>query len=261
MTSPNKPLILVCNDDSVYAKGIKELVEVASEFGEIVVVAPDKPQSAKSHSVTLEHPIFFKPTDNFGGHTAYKCSGTPADCVKLAIHQILKRKPDFIISGINHGSNSSVNVLYSGTLAATIEGCMHTIPSIGFSLLSFESDADFNPAKPFIRKILHHVVTNSLPPGTCLNVNIPNIEAEKFKGIKVCRQTKGVWAEEFNESKHPSGRFNYYWLTGKYINLEPDATDTDIWALENDYVAVVPIQIDLTDYKNFQKLTILEQNN
>lgn len=249
-----RPLILVTNDDSVYSKGIKELVEVAKFFGEVIVVGPDKPQSAKSHSVTLEEPMFLNPTSNFGDTKAYKCSGTPADCVKIALHEILEVKPDLVLSGINHGSNSSVNVFYSGTLAATIEGCLHGIPSIGLSITSYEPDADFTLAKKVTAEIIEKVLKSGLEKGTCLNVNIPYILENESKGIKICRQTKGIWAEEFNKRTHPLRNKDYYWLTGKYINFEIDKTDTDIWALENNYIAVVPLQIDLTDYKSLETM-------
>jgi len=249
-----KPLILVSNDDSVYSKGIKELVEVASQFGEVIVVAPDKPQSAKSHSVTLEEPLFLSTTSNFGNIKAFKCSGTPADSVKLAIHEVLNRKPDLVLSGINHGSNSSVNVFYSGTLAATIEGCLHGIPSIGLSLTTYEANADFTLAKLYTAQIIEKVLKFGLEKGTCLNVNIPYISVNEAKGIKVCRQTKGIWAEEFNKREHPLRKTNYYWLTGKYINFEPEQTDTDIWALENNYAAVVPLKIDLTKYESIETM-------
>lgn len=254
MENKQRPLILVSNDDSIYAKGIKSLIEVAKEYGDVIIVAPDKPQSAKSHSVTLDVPLFCKKVDNFEGVEAYKCSGTPADCIKIALHEILDRKPDLIISGINHGSNSSVNVIYSGTLAATIEGCLHGIPSIGFSLLSYDPDADFQASKIYASKIIKQTLSNDLDNGTCLNVNIPNLKYDNINGIQICKQTKGVWAEEFNKRKHPTRDINYFWLTGKYINLEPNSTDTDIYALENGYVAVVPIQIDLTAYQSIEKI-------
>jgi 5'-nucleotidase len=250
----NRPLILVSNDDSVYSKGIKELVEVAKKFGEVIVVAPDSPQSAKSHSVTLEAPLFIKETTNFGEIKAFKCSGTPADSVKIAIHEILKRKPDLILSGINHGSNSSVNVFYSGTIAAAVEGCLHGIPSIGLSLTTYDPNADFSLAKKYSTEIIEKVLKYGLDKGTCLNVNIPYISDNEAKGIKICRQTKGIWAEEFNKSVHPSRKTDYYWLTGKYINFEPDQDDTDIWALENNFAAIVPMQIDFTDYKSLEKM-------
>ena len=249
-----KPLILISNDDSVYAKGIKELVEIAKQFGEVVVVAPDKPQSAKSHSVTLGAPIMYKKITRFGDIEAYKCTGTPADCVKIALFTILKRKPDLILSGINHGANYSVNLLYSGTVAAAVEGALHNIPSIALSIDSHESEADFTLAKKYSTEIIEKTLQNGLDDKICLNVNIPDIELEQAKGIKICRQTKGVWAEDFIERKHPTIPFSYHWLTGKFHNQEPDNQETDVWAIDNNYAAIVPLQIDLTSYKMLDKM-------
>ncbi len=249
-----KPLILISNDDSIYSKGIRELVEVAKEFGEVIVVAPSKPQSAKSHSVTLEEPLTIKETNVFGDVKAYKCSGTPADCVKLALHHILDRKPDLLISGINHGANYSVNLIYSGTLAAAIEGFMHGINSIGLSVDSHKPDADFTIAKKYSKKIIKSVLENKLDSKICLNVNFPDIEPNQVKGVKICRQTKGAWAEEFVELTHPHTKKSIYWLTGTFKNLEPQNTDTDVWAINNNYIPIVPVQIDFTNYKIMQEM-------
>ena len=250
-----KPLILVSNDDSIYAKGIKVMVEIAKKFGDVVVVAPDKPQSAKSHSVTLDAPLTYKAVNIFGDEIeAYKCSGTPADCVKMAIHQILDRKPDLVLSGINHGANYSINLLYSGTMAAAIEGHIHGIPAIALSILSYEEDADFSLAEKHGSEIVKKVINNGLSQDICLNVNIPYINENETAGIKVCRQTKGIWAEEFVERKHPKHDEPYYWLTGKYTNLEPNNPETDIWAIDNNYIAIVPLQIDFTNYPMLEDL-------
>ncbi len=247
-----KPLILISNDDSVFAKGIQTIVEIAKEFGEVVVVAPDSPQSAKSHAVTLTAPIYYEKTSVFGNIEAYKCSGTPADSVKMALFKILDKKPDLLISGINHGANYSTNLIYSGTLAAAIEGFMHNIPSIAFSVDSHDPDADFSIAEKYSRKIIKEVLEKNTE--VCLNVNFPDIKLDEINGSKICRQTKGSWAENFVEMKHPRSQEPFYWLTGNYINKEPEKTDTDVWAVENNYVAIVPIQIDFTNYKMMKEM-------
>jgi len=250
----DKPLILISNDDSVYSDGIKVLVEIAQQFGEVIVVAPDSPQSAKSHSVTLSNPIFLRKTTNFGNVEAYKCSGTPADSVKIALHEVLKRKPDLILSGINHGSNTSVNIFYSGTMAATIEGCLHDIPSIGLSITTYDPDVDFDLCRSIIPQIIAKVLENGLEKGTCLNVNIPHIKLADSKGIKLCKLTSGIWAEEFNKRTHPSQKREYFWLTGKYVNFEEEQQNTDVWAIENNYTAIVPVKIDMTNYEEIEKM-------
>ena len=249
-----RPLILISNDDSIYSKGIKELIEVAKQFGKVIVVAPDKPQSAKSHSVTLDAPITINKITRFGDVEAYKCSGTPADCVKMAIYQVLDRKPDLVLSGINHGANYSVNLIYSGTVAVATEALMHSIPSIAFSVTTHDSDADFTLAKKYIHEIIEKIIKAGLNPKTCLNVNIPDIELEKAQGIKICTQTKGVWSEEFIKREHPTINKSYYWLTGEFSNLEPDNKKTDVWAINNNYIAIVPLQIDFTNYPMLEDL-------
>ncbi len=255
----NKPLILISNDDSIFSQGINILVEVAKKFGEVIVVAPDSPQSAKSNALTLEIPLFVREIDIFEDVKAYKCSGTPADCVKIAINQILKRKPDLVLSGINHGSNTSVNILYSGTVAAAMEGCIHEINSIAFSITTYDTNIDFELAKNHCEKIIKYVMENNLENGTCLNVNIPHIKLHDSKGIKVCRQTKGMWAEEFEKRTHPRNNRDYYWITGTFVNLAKDETDNDIWAVKNNYTAVVPIKIDLTNYLEINRIkSVLE---
>jgi 5'-nucleotidase len=249
-----KPLILISNDDSIYAKGISALVEIAKQFGDIVVVAPDSPQSAKSHSITLDKPLTYQKSDIFGNEIqAFAVSGTPADCVKFALNSLLNKKPNLILSGINHGSNASVNLIYSGTVAAAIEGAMHNISSIALSLDSHNPNADFDAAKFFAKKIISQTLKN-YDDKICLNVNIPKIPKNQIKGIKFCKQTRGAWFEEFVNIPHPNKNTNYFWLTGKYVNFEPQSKDTDIWAIENNYVSVVPIKIDFTDYKNLEKI-------
>ncbi len=239
-----KPLILITNDDGVMAPGIRHLVKFMLELGEVVVVAPDKPQSGMGHAVTITLPIRLEKITVDGGHDEYSCSGTPVDCVKLAVNKVLKRKPDLLVSGINHGANSSISVIYSGTMSAAIEGAMENIPSIGFSLLDYRFDADFNQAKKYIQQIASNVLKHGLPKGICLNVNIPAIKEEEIKGVKVCRQARGNWEEEFDHRQDPRGK-DYYWLTGRFA-LHENSNETDEWALKNQYISVVPTQFDFT---------------
>ena len=241
-----RPLILVANDDGISAQGIRNLIRIMNDFGDVVVVAPDSPQSGKGHAITIEATIRCdKVTIEKGPQIEYSCSGTPVDCVKLAVNQLLDRKPDLCVSGINHGSNSSINVIYSGTMSAAVEGALEGIPSIGFSLLDYAHNADFSEAEQYIRKITKKVLEIGLDDGVCLNVNIPKrIEGEEIKGLKVCRQANANWEEEFEERIDPKGR-TYYWLTGKFVNYDK-GTDTDEWALANHYVSVVPVQFDVT---------------
>jgi 5'-nucleotidase len=253
MVKSDKPLILVTNDDGLEAKGLKELVEVVRPMGRVVVVAPSEAQSGMSHAITVKNPLRMKKMREEPDLLMYKCNGTPVDCVKLACNQLLKEKPDLLVSGINHGSNSSTSVFYSGTLGATLEGCINEITSIGFSLLSLESDADFTATKSIARKIILKVLENGLPHSVCLNVNVPNGSSDEIKGIKICRQNRGFWREEFDKRTDPMGR-HYFWLTGYYHNSEPEAGDTDEWALRNNYVSVVPLQTDLTAYTMMDKI-------
>lgn len=242
-----KPLILITNDDGITAPGIRQLIEIMNEIGEVVVVAPDSPQSGKGHAVTLDSTLYISPrTIDNGPQTEYSCSGTPADCVKIAKHEILKCTPDLCVSGINHGSNSSINVIYSGTMSAAVEAGIEGIPAIGFSLLDVSWSADFSQAKDFIKQIALNVIKNGLPKGTILNVNIPKLKKNEIKGVKICRQAKARWIEEFDKRTNPQGR-DYYWLTGKFVN-EDKGEDTDEWALGNGYISVVPVQFDLTAY-------------
>jgi 5'-nucleotidase len=254
-----KPLILVTNDDGITAPGIRTLIKVMNTIGDVVVVAPDNPQSGMGHAITLDSTLHCKTEriDN-GPQTEYSTSGTPADCVKLAIHEILDRTPDICVSGINHGSNSSINVIYSGTMSAAIEAGIEGIPAIGFSLVNYSWDADFNPLEDYIKTITNNVLQNGLPEGVVLNVNFPKLEDKSFKGIKVCRQAKANWIEEFDKRKNPQGK-DYYWLTGKFVNLD-NGEDTDEWALSNDYVSVVPVQFDLTAHHFIQQLNSWDFN-
>jgi 5'-nucleotidase len=259
MESPEKPIILVTNDDGIFAPGITFLAKVASKFGRIIVVAPDKPQSGMGHAITINSTLRIQKTNYHNAEIEYACSGTPVDCVKMAVNHILKKRPDLVVSGINHGSNSSINVIYSGTMSAAIEGALEGTPSIGFSLCDYAMEADFTQAEKFVSKIIEESLKNKMPKGICLNVNIPKLKAEDFKGIKVVRQARANWVERFEERKDPYGR-DYYWLTGEFVNFEPESIDTDEWALANGYISVVPTQADLTahtsltELKNFEKI-------
>lgn len=254
-----KPLILITNDDGITAPGIRNLIEVMQEIGEIVVVAPDKPQSATGHSITINNTLYLNEvSDKNNPIKEISCSGTPVDCVKLAVSEILKQKPDLCVSGINHGSNSSINVIYSGTMSAAVEAGIEGIPAIGFSLLDYDWNADFNPAKKFIKKIAQEVLANGLPEGVVLNVNIPKLSANEIKGIKVCRQAKAIWQEKFDKRKTPQGR-DYYWLTGEFVNQDK-GDDTDEWALENGYISIVPVHFDLTAHHAMQQLNTWNLN-
>jgi 5'-nucleotidase len=253
----DRKLILVCNDDGITAPGIRNLIEVAREFGDVVVVAPDKPQSAMGHAITINATIRVHPMRS-DGILEYACSGTPVDCIKLAVNKILHRKPDLLVSGINHGSNASINVIYSGTMSAAMEGAMEGIPSIGFSLLDHSIDADFSAAKHYARIVIDQALNDQMPDGICLNVNIPSVSIEMIQGIKVCRQARANWEEEFDERKDPNGK-PYYWLTGVFKNFD-EGVDTDIWALENNYVSIVPCQFDITAHKVLQHYKNWEQN-
>ncbi|MDQ3535235.1 MAG: 5'/3'-nucleotidase SurE [Bacteroidota bacterium] len=241
----NKPLILVSNDDGITATGIRTLVEIMKELGEVIVVAPDSPQSGMGHAITIGNTLRLTETDIFEGLISYKCSGTPADCVKLAKHYVMKdRKPDLVVSGINHGSNTSISVLYSGTMSAAIEGAIEGMPSIGFSLCDYSSHADFSHTKEYVKKIAMQVLKNGLPKGVALNVNIPPKRNENIKGIKICRQARAKWQEEFDQRFDPNGR-RYFWLAGNFVNFDK-GEDNDEWAIANNYVSVVPCQFDMT---------------
>ncbi len=239
----SRPNILVVNDDGITAPGIKNLIEVMQELGNVVVVAPDGPQSGMGHAITIGKPLRFDKVELYEGVEMYKCSGTPVDCVKLAVNKIFKgKKPDLCVSGINHGLNNSINVIYSGTMSAAVEGAIEGIPSIGFSLDDYAENADFSHCKKYIKVICEEVLANGLPQATLLNVNFPN--GADLKGIKICRQANAKWAEEFDERKDPYQR-PYYWITGVFQNYDK-GEDTDVWALDHGFVSVVPVQFDLT---------------
>ena len=242
-----QPVILITNDDGITAPGIKNLVEAVKGLGKVVVVAPDKPQSGMGHAITIGTPLRLNKVENmFGEVEAWQTSGTPVDCVKLAVDKVLHRKPDLCLSGINHGANHSINVLYSGTMSAAMEAAIESIPSIGFSLLDYSFEADFSAAREYVFNIAKWVLTNNKEKRLLLNVNIPQLPAAKIKGVKVCRQADAKYKEDFNERKDPHGK-NYYWLTGEFLNFDK-GKDTDVWALKNGYVSVVPVQFDLTNY-------------
>jgi len=241
----SRPLILVCNDDGIHAPGIHALVAAVEMLGDIVVVAPDRPQSGMGHAVTIGEPLRINQKDGlFGKHKAFETTGTPVDCVKLAVDRILHRKPDLLVSGINHGSNSSINVIYSGTMSAAVEGAIEGIPSVGFSLCDYSHYADFTLASEVANKVSQNILKHGLMPGTLLNVNVPKIEAADFKGIKICRQSAAKWSENFEERIDPHQK-KYYWMTGEFKVLE-QSTDTDEWALANNFASMVPVQFDMT---------------
>jgi len=252
----SKPLILVTNDDGITAPGIAVLVHIAKTFGEVVVVAPDSPQSGQGHAITLESPLRLHPTELFTGVDAYECSGTPVDCVKLAKNVLLKdRQIDLCLSGVNHGSNASINIIYSGTMSAAMEAALEGINSIGFSLMEYGHGADFSHAVPYISDIISKVVEHGLYNPKLLNVNIPPRSQGHIKGVKICRQAKGYWEETFQEGEDPRGQ-KYYWLTGRFI-LDDAAPDSDIAATEAGYISVVPSHHDLTDYNALSHLEYL----
>ena len=246
-------LILLTNDDGLYAAGLRTLLEVIEEFGKVILVSTTESMSGMSQALTVKTPLRVKLLEENDRHRIYACNGTPTDCVKLAINQLVERAPDWLASGINHGSNASVSVLYSGTMAAAIEGCLYGINSVGFSLNSFSPAADFTVCKEYIRTVMNHLAANPLPVGVCLNVNIPAVKQGEIKGIRVCRQSKGNWQEEFEKRKDPSGK-TYYWLTGVFKNHEPEAEDTDEWAIANKYVSVVPVTVDMTAHSYIDEL-------
>jgi 5'-nucleotidase len=240
-----KPLILVSNDDGITSKGIRVLISVMKKLGEVVVVAPDSPQSGMGHAITIGETLRLYEEDIFEDVVAYKSSGTPADCVKLAKHYVLKdRTPDLVVSGINHGSNTSISVLYSGTMSAAIEGALEGLPSIGFSLCDFSSKAEFDHVEEWVEKIARQVLENGIPKGIALNVNFPHKQNEPIQGIKICRQADAKWQEEFKERFDPTGR-KYFWMAGNFVNFDK-GEDNDEWAIANNYVSIVPCQYDLT---------------
>ncbi|MEO9869106.1 5'/3'-nucleotidase SurE [Ekhidna sp.] len=242
-----KPLILVCNDDGITSRGIRKLINIVKELGEVVVVAPDSPQSGMGHAITVGDTLKLTKNDLFGDIEAYECSGTPADCIKLAKHYALKdRKIDLIVSGVNHGSNSSISVLYSGTMSAAIEGAIEGVPSIGFSLCDYDPSANMDHIDEYLRKVVEEALKNGIPKGIALNVNFPVHQKEPIRGIKVCRQANANWEEDFDERKDPYGR-TYFWMVGNFVNHDK-GEDNDEWALANNYISIVPCQFDMTGH-------------
>ncbi|KUF38702.1 5'/3'-nucleotidase SurE [Myroides marinus] len=248
-----KPLILVTNDDGITAPGMRALISVMKEIGEVVVVAPDSAQSGMGHAVTINNTLTLEKVNiDPEIEIEYACSGTPVDCVKIALGQILDRTPDLCVSGVNHGSNSSINVIYSGTMSAALEAGMSGIPAIGFSLLDFSWSADFEQIKPFIKKITTEALKHGIPKDIVLNVNFPKLPEQDIKGVKVCRQAKATWVENFDKRVSPHGK-EYYWLVGEFVNQDK-GEDTDEWALRNGYISIVPVQFDLTAHQVLERI-------
>ena len=245
-----KPLILVTNDDGIHAKGLRELVEVMQFFGDVVVISSEVSMSGKACGITVDQPLRAVPVEKIHGVPTFKCNGTPVDSVKLSFNSLFERTPDYVVSGINHGSNASISVIYSGTMGAAIEGGLHGVPSIGFSLDDYDSEADFSKAKLVVARVFQSVIENGIPAFTCLNVNIPKGKPE---GIKVCRQAHGKWMEEFEKRTDPHGR-EYHWLSGYFQNLDEETEDTDIFALENNFATVVPVRVDMTCYETKEQI-------
>jgi len=254
-----KPLILITNDDGHDAPGIHHLIALMKTLGEVVVVASEQSQSAMGHAITMKVPLVFKESKSIKGYRKFITNGTPADCIKLGLHKILDRKPDLVVSGINHGSNASINIIYSGTMAAALEAAMGGIPSIGFSLLDYAHDADFSGADDYVLKLSKYVIDSGLPQGVSLNVNFPKRNGEPYKGFKICRQSKAYWKEDFSERYDPRTNKPYFWLTGTFHILE-DHPETDEWALKNYFVSVVPVQFDFTAHQVINQLNNIDIN-
>lgn len=255
-----KPLIFVTNDDGFSAPGLQTLIAMVKPYGDVVVVAPEQGESGMSHAITIKHPLRIHLVESDKNVKIFKVNGTPVDCVKLGLNQLVDRTPNILVSGINHGSNSSISVIYSGTMGGAIEGSLNGIPSIGFSLCSHSMDADFTVAKKYSEQIFLEVLKNGLPKHTCLNVNFPVVTADEFKGVRVCRQARGVWKEEYEKRVDPHNN-TYFWLTGNFNNHENDATDTDEWAIANNYASIVPVRTDFTDFDSINKLKKLNLAN
>lgn len=254
-----KALILISNDDGVNAPGLRRLIGLMKQLGDVVVVASEQSQSAMGHAITMKVPLLINQKKNEDNYKEFVTNGTPADCIKLGLHKLLVRKPDLVVSGINHGSNSSINIIYSGTMAAALEAAMGGIPSIGFSVQDFAHDADFSHADEYILSIASEVLEKGLPAGVALNVNFPKSQQKPYKGLKVCRQSKAYWKEDFMERLDPRTQKPYYWLTGDFFVLE-DNNETDEWALKNYYVSLVPSQFDFTAYKAMDDLSNYQWN-
>ena len=247
-----KPLILVSNDDGIEAKGVHELIKALLEIGEVVCVCPSSPQSGMGMALTVNTPLWVKKLDDYLGMKMYKVSGTPVDCIKIAVDNLLPRRPDIVVSGINHGSNAAINVVYSGTMGAAFEGCAYGIPSIGFSLTSHDENADFSPCLPVVVKLVRQVLDNGLPEGVCLNVNMP-AHVDQYSEIRVVKGCKGRWNDRYDEYRDPANR-PFYWLAGNFVNEEPDNQDTDEWCLAHGIVSVVPVLLERT-YPNLEEFS------
>ena len=271
-----RPLILISNDDGYEAKGINELIDMVRDMGDVLVCAPDGARSGMACAFTATAPLTLTQRRKEPGVEVWSCSGTPTDCVKMALAELCPRKPDVVLGGINHGDNASVNMHYSGTMGVVMEGCMKYIPSVAYSLCDHRADADFEPLRPYVRQMTQWVLTEGLPEGVCLNVNFPDPHQTSlkggfgslplggdgegsYKGVKVCRMGRGTWYNEVKKCHHPRG-YDYWWMVGSYHNDEPEAEDTDRWALDHGYVAITPTQIDVTAYDSFKKLTKLENS-
>lgn len=254
-----KPIILVTNDDGVFAPGLRKLIEIMLGIGEVTVVAPDKPQSGMGHAITVTTPLMIQAIANDNRHREFSCNGTTVDCVKMGIKVLLDRKPDLVVSGINHGSNASVNILYSGTMAGALDAAIENIPAIGFSLNDYSYHACFDGFEHHIENITRMVLKNGLPQHTCLNVNIPAVNGSEIKGIKVVRQGRGFWNERYEKRTNPHKR-DYYWLSGHFSNIE-ETEETDNWALKNNYIAVVPVHVDMTAHHAIEKLASWDFDN
>lgn len=252
-----KPKILITNDDGIHAQGIRFLIDVIKKLGDVVIVAPDSPQSGMGHAITVHTPLRLKLLKEEPGYKEYSCNGTPVDCVKLGEQVVLKEKPDLLVSGVNHGSNAAINIVYSGTMAAVVEGCIDEIPSIGFSMNDFSHHLDFEPARKFVTKIVSQILKNGLPQGVCLNVNFP--VTKEIKGIKVTRQANACWREEFETRIDPRGGA-YHWLTGVFVNKDTDL-ENDLKAIEDSFASIVPVKIDLTAHEQIASLKYLENHS
>jgi 5'-nucleotidase len=247
-----RPLLFVTNDDGISSKGIKSLIEVAKEFGDVIVIAPDKPQSGMGHAITVNQILRLEKSLIFENIEAYTCSGTPVDCVKLGIYEIMKKKPSLILSGINHGANYSTNVLYSGTMSAAVEGAMENIPSIGFSLDDFHSDADFSEVQKWSKRLIFEALNGDFPRNVCLNVNFPKFESVGYKGFEICAQAHAFWEDRFDKRLDQFGK-PYYWLTGEFVSGQ-EIQGTDIDALKRGMISIVPTQFDMTAYNSIDQI-------
>jgi len=254
METTNRPLILISNDDGFQAKGIRCLVDMVRPLGDVIVCAPEGPRSGFSCAFSATTPLTITLREQQAGIEIWSCNGTPVDCVKLALSEIVPRRPDIVLGGINHGDNGSVNSHYSGTMGVVLEGCMKYIPSVAYSLCDHRDDADFEPLRPYVTDYTKRVLNDGLPQGVCLNINFPlTKKGEGYQGVRVCRMAPGTWKQEVTQCHHPRG-YDYYWMVGHYQNDAPEAEDTDNWALSHGYVAITPTHIDVTAYKAIPKL-------